>query len=789
MSRRRPPGLRHPWLACLLLLIALPASVRAAQDQAGPQLVVEEVLGEVTVWIHDPASGRWAVLPLPAGIGDDDTKGIALAPGIQPPTLVSRENWPLFVFNDGEFLAVEGDRVRLQDASWHRWLGIQEGWALSGPPAGSPDLESALLQDLLNRHLRPYQIHYSVVMRPELEAPPPVAMAGGRRFWLAHGLMPAAHELTRVPMLVELGSDDAITRIALLGADPDALATDRARNLGATEVYSAVIYDVATASTATQPLFMARSGWTSLYLLEPTGQNFRLTGNTPDWPLTYFRRIAISTALAGLADLEAVGSLHASTVIAQTLRGAFRPLDHRALFDPGAEANAGSEACPQESPAWVERSSDQFSLIDSDTDAHLGDQFLYRYASVLSADYALYERLFGVSLPLPITIRIYPDNHVYQCVNPLAEKLPGSRFHGRVGNREIVLLATGLRPGREGWEDELLAALRYEMISFFVEEVTGGQAPPGLLGGVALYAQEPEAVLDSAFADEVQLDWHFLWTDPSTAAHKAVAARAMTIVAYLVDAYGWPAFRDFLQEVTTAAGYRGALTAAYGLPPSALQAEWQRYAPLYTEGRWRANIFHGFDFTEPEGLLAAGAYADAVAELKEAIAFLESIEDADNVAYAGELLARAQQGEQAGALVVQARQALQAKKYGETLTLVESALALYEELNDRRRLDELLAYRAWAEEVLALQEELRALPDDGSGNVDDPHLLRIAQRLAELGEDDGLARMEAGRREQKLQAEQDFQAYANRVLIALAVLLALRLLLALLKRAPETRLL
>jgi hypothetical protein len=783
---RRPIVLRLALLGSILLALLGPGAVRAVQKGDALVLVVEEVLGEVSVWLQDGVTGTWKVLLLPAEMSQADLKGVSLAPDISPPTLVSPSGQPLMVYNENEFLAVAGGLVRLQDATWQRWLESGTGWEPYGPPAGSPDPESQRLQDLLNRHLAAYQLHDSIVMRPELDTPPAVVTAGNRHFWYAHAVMPGTTELLRVMLLVELDANDDFARIILLGANPDAVTQDRARWLNASEAYAAVIYDLATGTVQEEPLFMARDGWRYLFLLEPTGQSYRLASSVHNWPLAVFRRIASQRILAHVEDLSLVTSLEPAKIIRQTQPGTFRTYDYRAISSPTRDP--APDDCPTDVASWIEQRTSTFSLVYSNPNAYVGDRFFQRFGETLEEDYARYEQLFGTALTLPLNIRIYPTRQLYHCLNPVAPEIPATRFHSRIGSREIVLLGEGLGTGREGWEAELLAAVRYELVSLFTEEVTGSRAPAGLAGGLALYAQEPEVVLAGTRSDAIRPPWEFLWEEPAALTNKAVAARAMTIVAYLVEAYGWDTFREFLEELATAVGYRAALAGSFGVPPSALQAEWEQYDPLYAAGRWRANIFHGFDFAEFEQLIAAGAYADAVTGLKEALTFLESLGDGDNAARAGQLLQQAQKGEQAGALVVQSRQAIQSRRYRQALDLADTATALYEELGDERRMDELQAYRAWAAEVLTLEQELARFQSNGS-SAGDPQLLTVALRLAELGEDDGLVWVEAQRQEQEKQEEEQLLDQIVKVLALLAALIILRLLLGFVRRAPESRLL
>ena len=83
---------------------------------------------------------------------------------------------------------------------------------------------------------------------------------------------------------------------------------------------------------------------------------------------------------------------------------------------------------------------------------------------------------------------------------------------------------------------------------------------------------------------------------------------------------------------------------------------------------------------------------DAETELAEIIALLESTNQADTLAKAEALLAKAHQGQAARALADEARQALQASDYALAISKGNTAIGAYEALGYRDRIHEIQVY-------------------------------------------------------------------------------------------------
>jgi type II secretory pathway component PulJ len=417
------------------------------------------------------------------------------------------------------------------------------------------------------------------------------------------------------------------------------------------------------------------------------------------------------------------------------------------LFAPPFLVSVSASTCPKNDLEWGDLVTPGFVIIFSQEDAGLATGLLERLGTDLHDDYARFASIFGQPLNHPITIRIYPDERFYQCLNPLAPELAPDGYHAHIGAREIALVGDRIDDSRAGWQVELLNALRYELAALFVDRMTDGKAPPGLKAGIGAYAQDPhESRVERWVSTSAGLgpaaSWRTLWEQQSIAHDQELHLAALSIVAYLVDVHGWPKFIQFLQQLSTVEGYRQALASVYAADPADLQDHWRSYYPLFLQGRWRANVIYGFDLSVFERLVAAGAYADAAEGLKETIVFLEDLGENEQLARARALLQVAQVGQEAGALARQSRQALQQKDYALSAYLARQARQKYQEIGDGRRLAELDANREWAEEVLALRAEVEAFQNQqnpGREGASIERLVQIGQRLASLGDEQGVA--------------------------------------------------
>jgi hypothetical protein len=395
---------------------------------------------------------------------------------------------------------------------------------------------------------------------------------------------------------------------------------------------------------------------------------------------------------------------------------------------------------------WREARTISFAVIYPAAHEVLGQGLYAYYGSSLDREYARFSAIFEESLPVPVSIRIYPNDIFFTCLNALAPPLSGGGTHSHIGSREISLIGAAIGMNPQQWLEDALSSLRFELAILFTERISEGKAPPGLLAGVGHYGQDPTdlfregsfASLDPAILSQT---WRALWEDENTLGSTSMTAASGSIVAYLVDAYGWSLFLDFLRDLPTSAGYRQSLSEIYTKELPDLQVEWQSYSPMYFAGRWRAHAWYAFDLSTFEDLVDAGAFSAATAGLREAITFLEKNGDEERLAQARALLERATTGEAARNLLEQSRQALQAGEYTRSLELTVQAEAMLAGIGDAHLKPEIEAYRSWAEEALTLRAQVNTTLQALEQNPDNPTLLKnlaeAGSRLTELGDTQG----------------------------------------------------
>lgn len=403
---------------------------------------------------------------------------------------------------------------------------------------------------------------------------------------------------------------------------------------------------------------------------------------------------------------------------------------------------------------WREQRTTHFAILF----AAGAEQEAARYAAFADTVYGELTRLFDHPLQTPITLRLYPSLATYETINPLARDLPGVVAHAQFSRREVAVLV----PRTAGLtEEEIVNNVRHEITHLIASDLSTNRLPVGLQEGIAQYVERPGrqmeekvALLREARARDQLLTWSQL--NAGTTAYERPEIgypQAASIVAFLIDRYGFPRFRDFLLALREAAGYRSALQQAYGIPADALEAQWAEWLPDYLAGRWRVNAIWAYDITPLEALVAAGAYSSAERQIEEAIALLQTTDQPEALASLLRLRDRARQGQGASATIRTAREALSSGDYSSAAAQIAAARATLAAIGDSRHERELRELEAWAIEGAAALQRLGAAQaaanrlDHGSARA----LARSAgTTLAELGHPTGpaaaralLARIEA----------------------------------------------
>ncbi len=385
--------------------------------------------------------------------------------------------------------------------------------------------------------------------------------------------------------------------------------------------------------------------------------------------------------------------------------------------------------------SWTETRIGSFALLFPAGDEVIRSALSLFDAEVLESEYARFAALFETTLPLPISIRVYPTENHYYCLNAGPPEIQVGSMHSHIGAREIAFIAENILRNFQGWVVNYQEMFRYEQALLFAEQVSAGQLPPGLLAAIGRYAQNPLMTLAPlsltlSDGDSRAYPWSELWDSLGPQGDLGRRLHALSTVAFLLDEYGWPRFLQFLQDLPSSGGYRALLTQVYGQDFSALERAWQAYVPGYFSGRWRVNLIYNYDLAPYSEQIAAGNYAEAAKGLQEVIAFLEKINAGAKLRQARGLLSQAAFGGEANDLVIEARKALAEGEYERSIDLLDQAQHNYSLIRYYHRMDELNTYRAQVQEVQALHSELEQLAPRVEAS---PNIFSLAGRLVEVG--------------------------------------------------------
>lgn len=437
-----------------------------------------------------------------------------------------------------------------------------------------------------------------------------------------------------------------------------------------------------------------------------------------------------------------------------------------------------------QSPDWQEKRTTYFAITYVTSQADEAN----RYARFVDATYTDLSAIFSVSIQTPVTLRLYPDERSYIAVNPLAEKISGVIAHATSGRgRREIAIAVVRTQGMS--EDMLINNVRHELTHLIMSELSGDELPVGFHEGIAQYVEKPIAREQQSAVTRLrqasQANQLMPWTDlnaPGGAySNPAVAyPESLSIIAFLVDRHGFGKLVDFAKANRNSPGYRTALETVYGVSADQLEAQWRTQLPEWLGGRYAINALFAYDLSPARVLLDQGTYTAAKEELDRAVYLLRTTGQADRLAEAQTLLARAEKGIAAGATTAEARKALEARNYVETRDLVAQARGDYAELGDTRRAEELRLYESRALDALLALDQLQQAEGLVRGFRYPEARVAIyeaAQILGELGDTNGVSAS------QRLLAEMD--TTQQRVGMALAGLGGLLLALNLYRRVRQ----
>lgn len=320
------------------------------------------------------------------------------------------------------------------------------------------------------------------------------------------------------------------------------------------------------------------------------------------------------------------------------------------------------------------------------------------YKQVADGALDMMRDIFGTVLVTPVNIYLITDDAQFITLVPAAKDDP-ARYSGidRNGIYVSVSRSGGLKPA------DFARNLRGLLARETAAEMSGGNLPLGLLDGLERYAQAPPAELPALVGTlqaEVGADRLTSWNTLLNLTDAPSAPQTYSVVAFLLDTYGFRTFRAYLTKLNTTKDWRQAIPQVYTntmAPPSgsgqpaasqpgetvtSLEVKWRAYVPQFLNGLWQQNQFAYYSTDEATRAVAAGQYTQAVTLLTPAVPFLQQISNTKRAMDAQALLAKARSGAAAETTVRDAQQALEGNDYDHTLSLVKQAQDEYNAIKD-----------------------------------------------------------------------------------------------------------
>ncbi len=264
-------------------------------------------------------------------------------------------------------------------------------------------------------------------------------------------------------------------------------------------------------------------------------------------------------------------------------------------------------------------------------------------------------------------------------------------------------------------------ALRHATAHLMVAVATDQRAPRGIDEGIAQYVERPvnprlariAALLQNASQRGDLPSWSDLnRPQPRVQDADLAAAEAYAVVAFLIDRYGLREFQRFLVALGTEPDWRVAMRSVYERAPDEIERQWQDSLPRWLAGGWRVNLVAAFDLRPAVDLLAKAHYAAAKEALDDSQRLATELGDEARLAEVKALLAQADTGLQAEALMGQVQQALERHTYDRAHSLLDQARQQYDRLPaEQRPMGSLETYdrltRAGVQAALDLDEASR----------------------------------------------------------------------------------
>lgn len=313
------------------------------------------------------------------------------------------------------------------------------------------------------------------------------------------------------------------------------------------------------------------------------------------------------------------------------------------------------------------------------------------YKKIADPVYEMETNIFDGSqlVPRPVPIYLYTD--VSQFITAVPAAQTDSHLYSGVDSNGVYLCVPRMGNLKA---PELTLNLRMLLTQEIAATMGGGNLPIGLLRGTALYGEAPPAELPALVATLGQqantdrlADWATLFGSPDN----ALAGQQYSVVAFLIDTYGFRQYRDFLTAFSkpqATKDWRQAIQIAYknegNAAATTLEVKWKAYLPQFLGDLWQHNQFTYYNIDEATRLVGVGQYSRAVTLLTPAIGFLQQTGTPKRAAEAQALLAKARAGSDAEARVRDAQQALEENDYPRTNALIKQAADLYTAIPDAK---------------------------------------------------------------------------------------------------------
>jgi hypothetical protein len=248
-------------------------------------------------------------------------------------------------------------------------------------------------------------------------------------------------------------------------------------------------------------------------------------------------------------------------------------------------------------------------------------------------------------------------------------------------------------------------AVRNAVTQVAVQHAAGGAAPPALAAGIGLYVELPTPEYLARLASTVQeaaqrnrlLAWFDLNRPIASSDHELALGESYAMVAFLINRYDIPALRTLLTGLPKAASWQDAYRTAFAADAASIEQQWRDDLPRWTTSGWRDNLIASFDLGPAKALLGQGQYVAAKALLDPSLNLYRQLNDPASLAEAQALMAQADTGIQAEALMTEIETALREFDYVRAANLLDQADIQYKALPAEQVPQSLLAtYRQLA---------------------------------------------------------------------------------------------